>query len=442
MNKKIKLIKRKLDETIEQFSKTYWMYTKTPDRDFIRNRKLPFKKVVSFLLSLEGGTLTTEMLKYFGYSKETATSSAMVQQRMKIRPDAFAILFNLFVEKTDTEKTYKGLRLIAADGSDIQIPTNPKDKDSFFPGAKGQASYNLMHLDAMYDLLQNTYVDVILVGDKKSNENRNLCTMVDRSLLKNALVIADRGYENYNLMAHIQEKGWKYIIRIKDIGSPKSISSALTLPNTDEFDMFVDLSLTSKSANEIKKLLKDKNHYRYVPNGNFDYLPKKNRKYDKAVFYQLPFRIVRFKISNNSYETVVTNLDKEQFPSVELKKIYAMRWGIETSFRDLKYTVGLLHFHSKRTDFVCQEIYARLIMYNFSQLITSAVIINNSNKKYLYKVNFSTAVHICRRLFYGEFSITNVECLLKKYITPIRTGRSRPRKASDRHTIFFTYRVA
>ena len=138
MNKKIKLIKRKLDETIEQFSKTYWMHTKTPDRDFIRNRKLPFKKVVSFLLSLEGGTLTTEMLKYFGYSKETATSSAMVQQRMKIRPDAFAILFNLFVEKTDTEKTYKGLRLIAADGSDIQIPTNPKIKIHFFLVPKGR----------------------------------------------------------------------------------------------------------------------------------------------------------------------------------------------------------------------------------------------------------------------------------------------------------------
>ncbi|WP_150856487.1 transposase [Streptococcus pneumoniae] len=26
----------------------------------------------------------------------------------------------------------------------------------------------------------------------------------------------DRGYESYNLMAHFQEKGWLYIIRIRD----------------------------------------------------------------------------------------------------------------------------------------------------------------------------------------------------------------------------------
>ncbi len=32
----------------------------------------------------------------------------------------------------------------------------------------------------------------------------------------------------------------------------------------------------------------------------------------------------------------------------KLKQIYALRWGIETSFRDLKYTIGMLDFHSKR----------------------------------------------------------------------------------------------
>ena len=26
----------------------------------------------------------------------------------------------------------------------------------------------------------------------------------------------DRGYESYNLMAHFQEKGWLYVIRIRE----------------------------------------------------------------------------------------------------------------------------------------------------------------------------------------------------------------------------------
>ena len=33
-----------------------------------------------------------------------------------------------------------------------------------------------------------------------------------------------------------------------------------------------------------------------------------------------------------------------------------MRWGIETSFRSLKYSVGLIHLHAKKPDLVLQEI--------------------------------------------------------------------------------------
>ena len=33
-----------------------------------------------------------------------------------------------------------------------------------------------------------------------------------------------------------------------------------------------------------------------------------------------------------------------------------MRWGIETSFRSLKYALGLIHLHAKKPDLVLQEI--------------------------------------------------------------------------------------
>lgn len=444
MNKKIKHIKKKLDESIEQVCNAHWMFCENPNIDFTRNRKLPFKKVISFLLSMEGGSLSSEILKYFRYSRNIATTSALVQQRKKINPDALLTTFSLFARKADFNKTYKGLRLIAADGSDILIPTNPQHLDSFYPETEHKSAYNILHLDAMYDLLQHTYIDVMLVGDRNANEKRNLCTMVDRSLLNQALVIADRGYENYNLMAHIQEKDWKYLIRIKDPQSAISgIASGLDLPDSDEFDLFVDLSLTTKSSNSIKELLKDRNHYRFLPSkANFDYLPKKNRKHENAIFYSLPFRIVRFKITEDSYETVVTNLDELQFPPEELKKLYSMRWGVETSFRDLKYTIGLLHFHSKKLQFICQEIFARLVMYNFSALITVSITVPNKMTQYTYKINFSAAVSICRRLFSNDISTADAVILIEKFVIPIRPGRCRPRKASAKHPIVFTYRIA
>ena len=73
----------------------------------------------SFLLAMEGGTLTTELLKRFGCSPDAASASAFVQQRSKLAPETFPALFDLIVSKTQTTKLYKGFRLFAADGSDI-----------------------------------------------------------------------------------------------------------------------------------------------------------------------------------------------------------------------------------------------------------------------------------------------------------------------------------
>ena len=267
--------------------------------------------------------------------------------------------------------------------------------------------------------------------------------MVDRSQIDHALLIADRGYENFNLMAHIQEKGFFFLIRIKDAKTGNGIAAGLDLPDTEEFDLFVDLSLTTKSSNEAKLLCQDRNRYRLVSASHtFDYLPKKNRKHDPAVFYKLPFRIVRFKISDNSYESVVTNLDATAFPPHELKILCNMRWGIETSFRELKYTVGLLYFHAKKVEYIYQEIFARLIMYNFTELITSPVILRKTSKKYVYKANFSAAVHICRQLFLGDVSPPDVEAIIRRHVSPIRPGRFRPRVMTAKHAVSFVYRVA
>ena len=109
MTNSIRSVKRKLDEAITQLCEVSWMFSKHPDRDFTRTRKLPFRKVISFLLSMEGGSLTTEMMSHFGYSTDTASSSAFVQQRSKINSAALPSLFDLFVKKTDSNNLYKGL---------------------------------------------------------------------------------------------------------------------------------------------------------------------------------------------------------------------------------------------------------------------------------------------------------------------------------------------
>ena len=86
---------------------------------------------------------------------------------------------------------------------------------------------------------------------------------MQRSKLKEpVLLIADRGYESYNLIAHAQEKGWKFLIRVKNLGS-RGILTNLPLPEKEEFDSELSLILTKKQTKDIKA---HPEKYRYLTN--------------------------------------------------------------------------------------------------------------------------------------------------------------------------------
>lgn len=434
-------VKLALFDAIQAITDYKWLYSVRPGRDNTRSRKFPFKKMLSSILAFRGGTLNREIMDFFGLDPTVGTSSAFIQQRAKILPEAFESLFRFFVNKIDENKSCNGFRLLAVDGSDLQIAANPDDPDSYFPGINGQKAYNLLHINAMYDLLQHTYVDAIVQKRRYWDESGALVEMVDRAELNKVLLLADRGYESYNVLAHIQEKGWCFLIRIRD--NTTGITSGLTLPDEGEYDIPFHLDLTRRQTNSVRKLLEDRNRYRFIASSSrFDYLPQKARKHDPAVFFGLSFRIVRFLLSNTTYETIITNLNTDAFPLSEIKRLYAMRWGIETSFRDLKHTLGLLHLHAKKVEFILQEIFAKLTMYNFCELITQSVVIQQQQKRYAYKVNFSDAVHVCFEFFLRNVPPPIVEAMLMKYISPIRPGRKDTRKQTQKPAVSFTYRVA
>ncbi|MBP3242103.1 MAG: IS4/IS5 family transposase, partial [Oribacterium sp.] len=65
------------------------------------------------------------------------------------------------------------------DGSDVQIATNPDDQTSYHQGTNGQKPYNLLHLNALYDLKNHIYTDAIIQGKLNTNEHSALQEMVD-----------------------------------------------------------------------------------------------------------------------------------------------------------------------------------------------------------------------------------------------------------------------
>lgn len=71
------------------------------------------------------------------------------------------------------------------------------------------------------------------------------------------------------------------------------------------------------------------------------------------------FRLVQVK--DGLYITLVTNLSDDEFDTKEIKKLYSMRWSIETAFRDIKFSLGLVRVHSKKYIFLDAEILCRMM---------------------------------------------------------------------------------
>ena len=439
MNAYANVLKEKLTFLIREMSVAPAPYVKNPESDFTRKKKLPFETVMHLLISMGGNSLYKELLEAQGYNVNTATTSAFVQQRNKILPAAMEFLFHAFTQSYADIKDYRGYRLLAIDGSDLHIATDPSDKDTYFQNQPNTKGYNLLHLNAVYDLCNRLYVDALVQPKRQLNEGKALAAMVDRSPIQGkTIVIADRGYESYNNFAHLDRKGWNYIIRVKDLGS-SGILSSLRLPVSGEFDQDIHLTLTRKQTKEAKA----RPGHKFLPtNSTFDFLDS-----HENMVYPMSFRVVRFVLPSGAYETVITNLSTAEFPPYELRCIYNMRWGIETSFRALKYTVGLTNFHAKRQASIAQEIFARMIMYNFAEMMTSHVVITQIDKRYPYQVNFTVAVHVCRHFLRsrGDDPLPDVEALIRKNILPIRSvrqGQENTRKIRYKSAVSFVYRVA
>ena len=178
----------------------------------------------------------------------------------------------------------------------------------------------------------------------------------------------------------------------------------------------------------------------FVADPKRDFVRKSELSFSKT----MKFRIIRIRISEGLYETIVTNLWDNEFSADDIKKIYKMRWGIETSFRELKYHVGLIAFHSKKKDCVIQEIFASLIMYNFSMLITENLVIDeDKHNDYHYKINYAFAIRACIKFFRSSHADPSLlEDLIARNKCPVRPDRIAVRKTRCHSAIGFNYRLS
>lgn len=344
------------------------LFAKNPQTDFTRDRKLSFDKLMHLLLGMRGNSINKELYDYFK-NDELMTSSAFVQQRDKLLPEAMEYLLHEFNSQCNDTKTYEGYHLYAVDGTDVNIAKN-SDSDSYIENGQNEG-YNQLHVNALYDLLNKTYVDAIIQPRPKMYEVKAAIDMIKRnSLSDKTILIADRGYGSMNLMEYIHRtKNLEYLIRVKN----DYIKEIKALP-MKELDTTITIELRTTQTNE-DKLLYEQGKAKWIIGPSKFGKEKKGVTWDFESPFTMTIRVVRFKITEDTYETIVTSLNRFAFPVSKIKELYHLRWGIETSFRELKYAIGLVNFHAKKEDFIKQEIFARLIMYNFCERITLYAVI-------------------------------------------------------------------
>lgn len=440
-------LKQTLNNSISAVASDIASYVYNPDRDFSRSKKISAEQMLSFLISQGASSTKCEWLDFFQLSADTPSVSAMNQRRSQLMPSAYEAVFHKFnsdVQKLESNHLSEPYRYIAADGSDVSFFSSSRfsSHDYYISEGHSVRGFYSIHINAFYDLKQRTYTDALLQSAHDKDEFLAFCQLVDRcpeSPSSKNIFIGDRGYCSYNNMAHVIEKGQYFLFRTKDIHS-KGLVANFDFPDSDEFDINVHVTLVRSHRKSIR--IKENSYGRFVDKAtSFDYIT-----YGSSDTYELSFRIVRFKISEDTYECIVTNLPSDSFPPERIKETYNTRWGIESSFRKLKYTIGLNHYHGYKADFIQQEIWAKLTAYNATELLVNHTRIEHGDCKYSYAVNFTIAAHICRiylRL-HAEIDSIDVMALLKKELVPIRHGRQFPRlkTAHFRKPKYMIYRAA
>ena len=437
-------IKDAFSDAVNYVASNISQYAVNPDKDFTRARKLGPDKILSFLVSCGSSSTKIELLDFWGLNLDSPSASAFSQQRAKLKPEALKAVFHRFNSSALFTKNTSDYRFLAADGSTFTFFSKPSFSSSEYFVSEGHSSkgFYSMHLNAFYDLQKHTYSDALIQAVHQKDEFRVFCDMVDRHHVlpgTKDVFIGDRGYCSYNNMAHVLEKGQYFLFRTKDIHS-KGLVRNFDFPDTDSFDIQVNVTLVRSHKKKIP--IKDDFYKRYVDvNASFDYVT-----YGSLDTYDLSFRIVRFPISVDSYECIVTNLPKAEFSADRIKLLYYSRWAIEGSFRKLKYTIGLSNFHAYKPAYIKQEIWAKLIAYNITETLINHTVITHGDTKHKYKINFTVAAHICRVFLCltTEKDSIDVMSMLQKELIPIRNELQYPRlqTAHFRKPRYFIYRAA
>lgn len=321
----------------------------TTDRASIRHRRLPAEQVVWLVIGLAiyryksvKEIVDSLDLAFFKPEEKCITSGATTQARQRLGPEPLKWLFETsavrWIEQDQDKFLFNGLHMLAMDGTTLRLADSPANREHF--GAQSYAK-NTVSSYPQSKGVTLMMVATQLVRDARFGVYKSSELGLARELLPSvpdqSLTIVDRGFLSAELLVNLVRSGQNRHFLI-----PTKSNTKWKLVEGTADDCLVEMNVSAQA-----------------------------RKKDPTLPKTWQARALRVINQAGKISYLLTSLiDSKKFKAADIIACYSRRWGIETSYRELKQTMlgtatSLRSMTVKGTE---QEIWGALLAYNLIRL--------------------------------------------------------------------------
>lgn len=384
-------------------------------QDFTRQRALPFATVVTWLLLNFQSSMRQALQRLLddlsGGRHSAVTKGALTQARAKLKPSALIALNEHIVrhaEQGGRLARWMGHRLLAVDGSSLRLHAFPELAKAFGGLRHGSGLRPLARVSFAFDVLNRIVVSAAL-APWKQGERALFAQQLD-AIGADDVMLFDRGYPALWLFALVRSRGAHFCARI-------------------------DAGLWSRA---FDLLLNDTSELCYVAR-----LSERARRVCAEFGVDctsLRLRVVRVRLTSGEHEYLVTSLcDAERYPRHLFRDLYARRWAVEESYKQLKCRLTVENFSGKSALAVEQDFHARVLLMNLTNLFVleadRRIHKQCAHREHRYQANRHYALAQLRRwlprLLLGRATVALVTTILQRLASEpeaVRPDRSYPRE--------------
>ena len=369
--------------------------------------------MVLFVLQSPKTTLSTGIRRFFKELEidKTMTQQSVSESKAKLRWEGIEYIFkNASVAELVTlnRNTWNEHFIYAIDGSKIALPMDKKLLDFFGAvgrGAKSPSAQGSILYDILNDIVIDAHIEPIKT-DERALAMRHIDALETINPEDKRIVIFDRGYPSVELIKTLEERGLKYVMRVRN-----------------KFNLAIDAQTEDDG---IVKL-------------NEDGSP-------------MELRVVKIKLDSGEIETLLTNIYECKLGVEDFKELYFLRWPIETKYNQLKNKLELENFSSRTVDGIKIDFYAAMYMTNFMASVEHDVKAKieaqrqSKGNKYTYKTNKNELIGVLKDYFIVAIAhdcdrkrqeiIDKILKEAQQNVVPVRGGRKVARNPYPRSSKF------